>query len=407
MIRIVKTFFKSEASIGILLMLSAVLALLISNSENAFIYNDFLNIHLPLNIPILKIYKEMTMLSWIDDFLMAIFFLLVGMELKKEVLVGELSKKSKITLPALAAFGGVLIPALFFFLINKNYPENLKGFAIPCATDIAFAYGMISLFGKKISNSLKIFLIALAVLDDLVAILIIAFFYTNSIDGVFLFAAIIAIIILALMNYKKVGKTYLYLFVGIFLWIFFLKSGIHATISGVILAFFIPLQVRNKQMLANLAHKIAPVVNFLILPIFAFANSGVTISNFSIETIHEPLTFGIIMALFAGKQIGVISFSFMAIKLKIAHLPRGADWFEFYGATILTGIGFTMSLFIGSLAFSNNQFLFNEAKIGILVGSLFSTIFGLAICYLATARPSSIVRFKDVKSINYKAEKVE
>ena len=398
MLRIVRTFFKSEASIGISLLVATVLALLISNSENFLIYQDFLSIYLPLNIEFLGIAKEMTMLDWINDALMAIFFLLVGMELKREILVGELSSKTKVALPAIAALGGVVVPALIFFVINRDDPGHLRGFAIPCATDIAFAYGMISLFGKKISNSLKVFLVALAILDDLVAILIIAFFYTNDVQGLYLVGALFSILCLAYLNYKKTAKTYLFLFFGAILWLMVLKSGVHATVAGVILAMFIPMQVRNKPILPNLAHKIAPVVNFLILPIFAFANSGVHIEGFSVDNLYDSLVLGIVLALFFGKQIGVVAFSLVAVKMKIAHLPRGADWFEFYAAAILTGIGFTMSLFISSLAFADNQFAFDEAKIGVLVGSLLSTVFGMCVSYLATSRPSTIVRFRDVKN---------
>lgn len=375
----IKTFFKSEISIGILLLAATALSLLVANSTGYEAYRDFLAISLPLKFDAINLYKNLTIHDWINDALMALFFLLVGLELKKEILIGELASKSKVALPAIAALGGIIFPALIFIFLNFDHKENLRGFAVPTATDIAFAYGIISLFGKRISNSLKIFLVALAILDDLVAILIIAFFYSSHIDFNFLAFAALAILGLIFLNVKNSNKISLYLLWGIFLWLMILKSGIHPTLAGVILAMFIP-----KPLLANIAHKIAPTVNFLILPIFAFANAGVRIENFSAEIFTQPLVLGIIFGLFFGKQIGVMLFSFLAVKLKITHLPRGANWPEFYGAAIFTGIGFTMSLFIGSLAFLGNDLAFDEVKIGVLGGSFLSALFGILVTYFAT-----------------------
>lgn len=379
-----KTFFKSEIAIGVLLFAATVFSLLIANSDGYEIYRDFFSINLPLSFDSLNLHKDLTIRDWINDALMALFFLLVGLELKKEVLIGELSSKSKIILPAVAALGGVIFPALIFIFFNFEEKENLRAFAIPTATDIAFAYGIISLFGKKISNSLKVFLVALAIIDDLVAILIIAFFYSNNIDFRFLSFAALAIFGLIFLNSKKSNKISLYLAWGVFLWLMILKSGIHPTLAGVILAMFIPLQIKNQSLLANLAHKISPTVNFLILPLFAFANAGVRIENFSAAIFLQPLVLGIVFGLFFGKQIGVMLFSFLAVKLKITHLPRGASWMEFYGAAIFTGIGFTMSLFIGSLAFVGNDFVLDQVKIGVLGGSFLSALFGCLVTYLAT-----------------------
>jgi len=363
-------FLKSEIVTGVLLCFATFAALLTVNFGYHEIYQNFFLLNLSFNL---------TLRDFINDALMALFFLLIGLELKKEILIGELSTKKKFALPAIAAFGGIIFPALIFIYFNFSEEKNLRGFAIPTATDIAFAYGIISLFGKRISNSLKVFLVALAIIDDLVAILIIAFFYSQNIDFFYLALAALLLCFLAFLNYKNSNKISLYLFSGVFLWLMILKSGLHPTLSGVLLAMFIPLQIKNESPLSKLAHKISPFVNFLILPLFAFANAGVYVKNFSTEIFSQPLVLGIICGLFFGKQIGVMLFSFLAVKLKIAHLPRGANWLEFYAAAILTGIGFTMSLFIGSLAFLGNDLLLDEVKIAVLIGSVFSVIFGVLI----------------------------
>ncbi|MDX2082580.1 MAG: Na+/H+ antiporter NhaA [Rickettsiales bacterium] len=375
----VKTFFKSEISIGIVLFAATILALLIANSDNHQTYFDFLAIDIDFSF--FGFRENFTIHDFINEALMTLFFLLVGLELKKEVLIGELSSKQKIILPAIAAFGGIIFPALIFILFNLNDRENLRGFATPTATDIAFAYGVIVLFGKRISNSIKVFLVALAVLDDLVAILIIAIFYSQNIDIFYLILAILPLFFLALLNYQNCNKILFYLISAVFLWLMILKSGVHPTLSGVVLALFIPLQVKNESPLSKLAHKIAPLVNFLILPIFAFANAGVKIAKFSLEIFMQPLVLGIIFGLFFGKQLGVMFFSFLAIKLKIANLPRGANWLQLYSAAVFTGIGFTMSLFIGSLAFIENNSAFNQIKIGVLSGSLLSVFWGIFLTY--------------------------
>ncbi len=381
MIRRVKKIFELEASTGIFLLIATIAALWVANSEGFNVYQNFFAINLPINFDLVGIQKDMSVRDWINDSLMAIFFLLVGLELKEELIAGELSSKSKAILPAIAALGGVLMPALIFFMFNHNHPENLKGFAIPTATDIAFAYGVICLFGKKIFKSLKVFLISLAIFDDLAAILIIAIFYSQNLNLFYLFLSFVVFAGLAVLNFRKSTMMSFYWILGSALWLMVLKSGIHPTVAGVALAMFIP---HEKGLLKKLIKKIATAVNFMILPVFAFANSGVRIADFSLDILTQPLFLGIVCGLFFGKQIGIMLFSFIAIKLKITNLPRSlsgveVSWFEFYGVAILAGIGFTMSFFIGSLAFLNNVALFDEVKIAVLAASFLAAVFGMAI----------------------------
>ena len=369
MLRQVKKIFELEAVTGILLLLATLLALVIANSSAFPIYQNIFAFNLPIGL---------TLRDFINDALMALFFFLIGLELKEEILVGELSTKSRAILPLIAACGGVIFPALIFYFCNFDQPQNLRGFAIPTATDIAFAYGVLCLFGKKISKSLKVFLISLAIFDDLVAILIIAFFYSQNIDFVFLTLVFVVLLGLAILNLKKSNNLVCYLLLGAMLWLMILKSGIHPTLAGIALAMFIP---HKEDSLKKLIKKIAPAVNFLILPIFAFASSGVRIENFSTEVFTNPLVLGIILGLFFGKQIGVMLFSFISIKSGVAKLPS-KSWLEFYGVTILTGIGFTMSFFIGSLAFLNDPLLLDGVKIAVLAASFLSAIFGILVISL-------------------------
>lgn len=382
-----KNFFELEAATGILLIFATAFALLVANSSESGIYFEFINISLPLNVEVLKIHKNLSLRDWVNDGLMAVFFLLIGLELKKEVMVGHLSSKKRVMLPALAAIGGIIVPAGIFIFFNLHYAHHLRGFAIPTATDIAFAYGMLCLFGKKIPNSLKVFIVALAVIDDLVAILIIAFFYTANVKFFYLFLSLLPITGLYLLNSRKSYHIWLYLIFGAILWLLVLKSGLHATIAGVVLALFIPLSIRNRKVLENFAHKIAPVVNFLILPVFAFVNSGIAVQHFSYDIFSSPLVFGIIAGMFIGKQVGVMLFSYLAIKFKHAHLPQGINWLEFYGAAIFTGIGFTMSIFIASLAFPETsvtmRIILDEVKLAILAGSALSIVYGIIITLIS------------------------
>lgn len=386
MLKPIKTFFKSEIAIGISLFCATLAAILVANSENYQAYKDFFNINLPLEISAIGISKNMTLLHWINDLLMAIFFLLVGLELKKEIMVGELSSKKKFMLPLIGAFGGVIFPIAIFLIVNFQNPENLRGFAIPAATDIAFAYGIISLFGKKFSSALKVFLVALAIIDDLIAIILIGIFYTKNLDFSYLTLGVFSLAGLIALNYFRSKRISLYLIIGSFLWLMILKSGIHATLAGVLVALSIPLQVGEKSLVSNLAHKISPTVNFLILPLFAFANAGVQLYGFSPSSLLEPLTLGIILGLFVGKQFGVMLMSFIAVKLHLAHLPKGTSWPEFYVASLLTGVGFTMSLFIGSLAFSENLHAFDQVKIGVIFGSLASAILAIFVAEIIKKR---------------------
>ena len=389
MLKRFRKIFELEASTGILLLISTIIALLIANSQNFHIYEQFLAIKLPLSLPI-NINKELTIHNWINDGLMAIFFLLIGLELKEEIINGELSSKEKITLPAISAIGGVIFPAIIFYLCNLQKPQNLSGFAIPTATDIAFAYGVICMFGNKIPKSLKVFLISLAIFDDLIAIIIIAIFYSQNLKMIYFLYVGCLISILLLLNFINSRNMLYYLLTGILIWLAILFSGVHATIAGIILAIFIP---HKNNMLHKLIKTIAPTVNFLVLPIFAFANSGVRINDFSFSIFQDPLIMGIVLGLFLGKQIGVMLFSFLAVRYKIATLPKldekpnqiskNVSWLEFYGVAILAGIGFTMSFFIGSLAFKDNHSAFDTAKIGVLSASLISAIFGILVIFIA------------------------
>ncbi len=381
-----KKIFELEAVTGILLFIATILALLIANSNfGATIYQDFFAINLPIKIAILDYHKSLNLRDWINDALMAIFFLLIGLELKEEMFLGELSSKSRAILPAIAACGGVIVPVLIFYFFNKDYPQNFPAFAVPTATDIAFAYGVLCLFGKKIVKSLKVFLISLAIFDDLIAIFLIAVFYSQDINFLYLALVVLFTGLLAFLSFKKSTILSLYLVIGVFLWLVLLKSGIHATLAGIILAAFIPCK---NNILHNLIAKIAPIVNFLILPLFVFANSGINIDKFSWQILLEPLCLGIITGLFFGKQIGIMLFSFIAIKSKIVAMPRDLmqnkiSWLEFYGTTIIAGIGFTMSFFIGSLAFLNDDEKFDQIKIGVLCGSLLSAVVGIIIIYFS------------------------
>lgn len=380
------SFFRSEFSVGVLLIIATLLAILFSNSNNSPLYQSFFEQPLDLNLDAIGFYKKLTLRDWINDFLMAIFFFLVGLELKAEIINGELSSRKKIIMPIVCAVSGVILPTLIYTLINYQNLYNLRGFAVASATDIAFAYGLIALFGKTFSNSLKIFLVALAVIDDLIAIILIALFYSSNINLIYCLIALIVMFFLAILNKQKSVNIIYYLILGLILWLSILKTGFHATLSGVILAFFIPFKVKNKFFLKNIAHQISPMVNFAILPIFAFANSGVSLATFSIDQLKSSVTLGIILGLFLGKQLGIMLIAWLMIRFKFAKLPLGTSWLEFYGASLFAGIGFTMSLFISSLAFVDNHLVFDQAKIGILVGSLLSLIGGTLVALILKYR---------------------
>ena len=370
------SFFKLEAASGIVLLFAAVIALVISNSELSNLYFSTLERYLFIGINNFGL--KLSVLHWINDALMAIFFFFVTLEIKREFLQGELSNIKQALLPIIAAVGGMLVPALIYVFINLGDGETLKGWAIPSATDIAFSLGVLSLLGKRVPLSLKVFLTALAIIDDLGAIVIIALFYSGDLSIKYLSLMLLAFIILLVMNKFNIKKILPYLIVGIFLWDFTHNSGIHATIAGVLLAMTIPHRKKDKDfsLLIKVEHAISPYVAFGIMPIFAFANAGVTLEGLSFSSLLDKVPLGIVLGLFVGKQLGVFVFSYTAIKLKIAQMPSNTSWYNFYGVGVLTGIGFTMSLFVGNLAFTESIQYMDGVKIGVLTGSLLSTLFG-------------------------------
>ena len=382
-----KWFFKLEAASGLVLLFAAIIALFVSNSELASIYYDILNSYFALGFGEFKL--KLSVLHWINDVLMAIFFFLVSLEIKREFIQGELSNPKQASLPIIAAVGGMLVPALIYVAINFGNSETLKGWAIPSATDIAFSLGVLSLLGKRVPISLKVFLTALAIIDDLGAIVIIAFFYSGKIQAMYLILMLVSIIILIIFNRLNIRSFIPYFIVGIFLWDFTHSSGIHATIAGVLLALTIPHKDKKNEsshknsMLIKLEHAISPYVAFGIMPIFAFANAGVSLEGLSIATLMNPVPLGILCGLFFGKQFGVFIFSYVSIKLKFAEMPNDSDWLKLYGVGVLTGIGFTMSLFVGNLAFVDTTQYLSGVKIGVLLGSLASTLFGYMLILLS------------------------
>lgn len=372
-----REFLRLEAAGGIILVISAVLALVMANTGLAPIYRVFLDVPVVVQIGALKLAKPL--LLWINDGLMAIFFFLVGLEIKREVMQGELSSWSHAALPGIAALGGMAIPALIYVLINLGDPVTLRGWAIPAATDIAFALGVLALLGNRVPPTLKIFLLALAIMDDLGAIVIIAVFYTADLSVTSLGLAAIGIVILALLNLFGVVRQAAYVVVGLAVWICVLKSGVHATLAGVAVAFFIPLKPATEgaePLLKHLEHTLHPWVAFSILPFFAFANAGVSLEGLTISSLIAPVPLGIAAGLFVGKQIGVFGFTYGAVRLGLAEKPEGASWLQIYGLSFLTGIGFTMSLFIGTLAFDEELEHAAGVRVGVLLGSLLSAVAG-------------------------------
>ena len=383
-----KWFFKLEAASGLVLLFAAVVALLISNSDYAELYFSTLNEYLFIGIN--NIGLKLSVLHWINDALMAIFFFFVTLEIKREFLQGELSNIKQALLPIIAAVGGMLVPALFYVFINLGDSETLNGWAIPSATDIAFSLGVLSLLGKRVPLSLKVFLTALAIIDDLGAIVIIALFYSGNLSIKYLALMLLAFIILLVINKFNIKKFLPYLIVGIFLWDFTHNSGIHATIAGVLLAMTIPHRKKEKDfsLLIKVEHAISPYVAFGIMPLFAFANAGVSLEGLSFASLLDKVPLGIVLGLFVGKQLGVFIFSYVSIKLKVAQMPSNTSWYNFYGVGVLTGIGFTMSLFVGNLAFVENMQYMDGVKIGVLTGSLLSTLFGYFLILLTPNKPN-------------------
>lgn len=374
-------FIRSESAGGILLMITAALAMILANTPLSYLYDMFVSTPVHIRVGPLEIAKPL--LLWVNDGLMAAFFFLVGLELKRELVIGELSNKSNIILPALGAIGGMAIPSLIYIAVNLNNPEALRGWAIPAATDIAFALGILTLLGSRVPISLKVLLTSLAIFDDIGAILIIAIFYTDSISMISLLVAAICICILFILNLRGQEKISIYFFVGSIMWVAMLKSGVHATLAGVILAMFIPLKSKRNpehSPLMGLEHDLHGAVALLVLPIFAFCNSGIDLSDATFDFFIHGVPVGIALGLFVGKQVGIFGFIWLGIKLRLTDMPKGMNWGSLYGMSALCGIGFTMSLFIGSLAFDQtSELLVFDERLGIVIGSLLSGIAGTLI----------------------------
>lgn len=387
----IKEFLQKESSAGIILIGMTILALILENSSLSTMYNNFLHTHVEIRFGNLQIAKPL--LLWVNDGLMAIFFFLIGLEVKREVLEGNLSSLSQVALPGIAAIGGMIVPALVFIAFNRGESFAMQGWAIPTATDIAFALGILSLLGNRVPISLKLFLMALAIIDDLGAIIIIALFYTTSLSTASIIVSLISLVVLFIMNKMGVTKKAAYILVGVILWVSVLKSGVHATLAGVALAFMIPLNSQDENgkkfsMSKELEHDLHYWVAFFILPLFAFVNAGVDLRGISIEDMTGSVPMGIMFGLFIGKQVGVFGFSWLAIKLGIASLPKESSFMQLYGLAILTGIGFTMSLFVDSLAYDDTQIYHYADKLAILLGSVLSGVVGYIILRITKKHPA-------------------
>lgn len=387
---LVRDFIKKESSSGIILVFVTIVALIVKNSPLSDLYTNTLHILVEFHFGDLLDIKKPFIL-WINDGLMTIFFLLIGLEIKREVLIGHLSTLPRLALPGLAALGGMIFPALIYTFFNFDNEFAMRGWAIPIATDIAFALGVLSVIGNRIPISLKIFLMALAIIDDIGAILIIAIFYTSKLSVIPMIIAVIFFIILLVLNKLKVVKITAYMLIGILLWVAILKSGIHATLAGILIALTIPLSIKQEE------HKqISPLkilqknlhfwVAYFILPLFAFVNAGVDLKGVSFEYLAHPVSLGVVCGLFLGKQLGIMSFTFLAIKFKLAKLPKCTTWEQIYGVSVLTGIGFTMSFFVNTLAFNDSNVFGYIDRIAILIGSILSGVIGYIILKKAKRR---------------------
>lgn len=376
MSEVLKRFLKLESASGIILILAALVALLLANSNLADAYQAFLNTQVQVRISALDINKPL--LLWINDGFMAIFFLLVGLEVKREMMEGALSSREQATFPAIAAVGGMLVPALIYSFFNYGDEATRAGWAIPAATDIAFALGVMALLGKRVPTSLKVFLLALAIMDDLGVIIIIALFYTQQLSLTALAVGLAATLLLVWMNRRGVDRISLYMLVGLVLWVAVLKSGVHATLAGVVVGFLIPLKgERHASPLKHLEHQLHPWSAYLILPLFAFANAGVSLDGIGLDTLLGPLPLGIMLGLFVGKPLGIFTISWLSVRLGIAQLPPGVNFFQIFAVSILCGIGFTMSMFIASLAFEHGGMDYGSySRLGILVGSTLAALVG-------------------------------
>ncbi|MCU1738807.1 MULTISPECIES: Na+/H+ antiporter NhaA [unclassified Pseudomonas] len=383
-------FFQLEAASGLLLIAAAALALIINNSPLSHLYAGLLDVPVVAQVGALQIAKPL--LLWINDGLMALFFLLIGLEVKRELLEGHLSKPSQVVLPGAAAIGGMVVPALIYWFLNRDNPAALGGWAIPMATDIAFALGVLALLGKRVPVSLKLFLMTLAIIDDLGAIIVIAIFYSHELSTLSLALAGACLVALIAMNRLGVVKLGPYMVIGLILWVCVLKSGVHATLAGVTLAFCIPLRTHNAEAspLLSLEHALHPWVAFGILPLFAFANAGVSLAGVNLESFTHPVPMGIAAGLLIGKTVGVFGLTWLAVRAGIAALPHGANWGQLLGVAILCGIGFTMSLFVGSLAFiPGSSDYAGMDRMGILTGSILAAVIGYAVMAGASRKPKA------------------
>ena len=381
---VIRNFVRLESSSGILLLIAGLIALVLSNSSFAGVFDHILHLKLYFGTNLPLFYKSIQ--HWINDGLMVIFFFVVGLELKREFLEGELSMPSQAILPVIAAVGGMVVPAIFYLLFNFNNPETFQGWAIPSATDIAFSLGVLSLLGKKVPISLKIFLMALAIIDDLGAIIIIALFYSSNLEIFSLLVVLFILFFLYLCNRRNLQNIWIYILLGFFLWIFIQNAGIHATISGVLLAIFIPhKKTKQGSLLTCAENKLHPWVAYLIMPLFALTNAGVYLGDVSLASLSNPVPLGIMTGLFFGKQIGVFFTTFLLIKMGYARLPSGSNWIQMYGIAMLSGIGFTMAMFINFLAFDTDIYI-NQAKIAILIASFTSAVLGYILLNFKSSR---------------------
>lgn len=380
--RAMERFINHEASSGILLLLAALMALTMSNSPLTWMYSALLTTPVSVEIGAFSIAKPL--LLWINDGLMAVFFFLVGLEIKREVMRGELSSLDRIALPGIAAVGGMVVPAAIYLFVTSGNPELMNGWAIPAATDIAFALGILALLGSRVPLALKVFLLALAILDDLGAIVIIALFYTSELSTTMLLGGGGSLLALLVLNLLGVRRLTPYMLIGLFMWVFVLKSGVHATLAGVALALMIPMgDKEGHSPLEHLEHGLQPWVAFMVMPVFAFANAGVSFAGLGLEMLLQPLTLGIALGLCIGKPLGIFAFVWVAVKARITRLPDNISWAQIFGVASLAGIGFTMSLFIGTLAFEDPA-MAAGVRLGVLGGSFISAIVGLGLLWWAT-----------------------
>ncbi len=382
-LHMIREFLELESAGGIVLLAMLFIALVVANSPLAPAYQNFM--HTSIRISIDHWILDKSLLHWINDGLMTIFFMLLALEIKREKMAGQLSKMSQIILPCVAAFGGIVMPVVVFYMFNRHDAHALVGWAIPTATDVALALGIVALLGKRVPISLKIFLVVLAIVDDIIAITLIAIFYTQELSYLSLSIAGVGILTLLLLNYLKITRISVYMVVGVIIWLAVLKSGVHATLAGVAIGFCIPFKGATDSEfspLQELEHRLHPWVAYLVLPLFVLANAGVQFNQLSLSQLTQPVPMGIIFGLFVGKQLGIFIFSWFVIKMGWAKLPQGANWMQFYGIAILAGIGFTMSLFISGLAYGSMPYALPSSA-GIILGSCLSAIMGVAMILLA------------------------